>query len=1383
MSPQLFRKTLLGAAIAAIFSSAASAGAIITPQAQWTGATPDGLWSTPGNWISPPSTGADVWVTDTALSGSSITNVIYTDTGVGAFNSVLVDGASASNMTLNQATDNLSTGALTVGDGGTGTFNQINSTTNVSGNLILGNQAAGNGTYTITGNTAQTNVNFVSGGNGSNPNGALIVGNAGTGSFTQGTDTLTDPNNQVKVAGDLVLGHQSGSSGAYFLNSGTLTVGGQAAVGGLTGSNGTFTQTGGSLILTNSANQPIVNPDYASVPPGSGAFGGKLAIGGGISSSGGNDGGSGTYIMTGGLIDATANGIEIGPTGTGTMNQSGGTVNTTFLTEGFSGTGTYNLSGTGTISSYSESVGYAGTGTFNQSGGTHTIASDLRVGVQYSTNSPGNGTYNLSNGLLNSGNTFVGQGETGSIVVTDSGTVGDTSVHTVSGNLILGTLGLPDGVNPQPAGNGSYSITGSSSQLNVNFVPGGNGDNGAIPTPTPNPNGALIVGESGTGSFTQGVALGTDTPSVNIAGDLVLGHQGLAGNPNPAAQDSVGTYTINGGTLTVGGNIGVGTASTAVDGLGNPANVFTQNGGTVTITGAAYGNLDYVGVGTNDHTGGLFIGGGAGPNNDGGTGAYNLNGGILNAGYIEVGHAGNGTFNQTGGTVNTGGLSFANAFGFGTYNLSGTGVINAGSESMNFNGSSLFNQSGGTNSVSGTLDLGFYQGTATYNLSGGVLTTGGMIVGDGTAFNLGGTPTGFFNQTGGTHTVSGDLIVGNAYGSTGTYTLSGESNVTLDVSGTIVLGVTGYGEFDQSGGKVTAGELDLGRNGTTPDPTGIYRLTGTGSLQVNNEIIGELGHGAFYQGDGSGNTTHTVTGALTIGDGAGIYHDDINGTHYGDPGYLGSSLDSVPPGRSGSYTLTDGTLSTGSTVVGSQGYGTFNQNGGLHAVGGDLIIGQQYVPIERGCGDGSPGNPGCNVGGSATGIYTLNSGGTLTVGGNAVVGDAGNGTFNHFGGDATVSGNLILGNQSTGNGTYTLSGGSLSITGFTRVGDGSAAIGGTGTFNQSGGTHTTDQLFIGSGSGTGTYNLSGTGVLNSGVTYVGEGGTAQFTQSGTSLFTTNYLNVGIINGSNARYDHNGGTLTVNGNLGVGSSGGTGKGTFNQTGGSLTAGGLYVNTGGTFNYSGGSLSVGNVVNDGAFHVTETNVSYTGSFTNNGSYISDPAVSHFNDLTVGNSGYLVGGAGDQFVISGSFFNNSAQSSQWNTLQADLVFDTSGSHTLTLAGTDLGATQAAYANNFAWGDLSLGSGASLTLTGNSSGGNALYVELLDLAGGLGQLSQISSSGNIYYDANLSGNSYLGGLQYALNGGGFLTPVTVPVPPAVWLFGSALAGFTLFGRRKTKA
>src|SRR6202020_1500952 len=100
-----------------------------------------------------------------------------------------------------------------------------------TGNLILGNQSGGIGSYTITGDSAVTNVNFNTATNppvppsmtptpAETPNGALIVGNSGAGAFNQGTDSSTDPDNQVNVAGDLVLGHQNtaNSQGTYNLN-------------------------------------------------------------------------------------------------------------------------------------------------------------------------------------------------------------------------------------------------------------------------------------------------------------------------------------------------------------------------------------------------------------------------------------------------------------------------------------------------------------------------------------------------------------------------------------------------------------------------------------------------------------------------------------------------------------------------------------------------------------------------------------------------------------------------------------------------------------------------------------------------------------------------------------------------------------------------------------------------------------------------------------------------------------------------------------------------------------------------------------------------------------------------------------------------------------
>ena len=77
-----------------------------------------------------------------------------------------------------------------------------------------------------------------------------------------------------------------------------------------------------------------------------------------------------------------------------------------------------------------------------------------------------------------------------------------------------------------------------------------------------------------------------------------------------------------------------------------------------------------------------------------------------------------------------------------------------------------------------------------------------------------------------------------------------------------------------------------------------------------------------------------------------------------------------------------------------------------------------------------------------------------------------------------------------------------------------------------------------------------------------------------------------------------------------------------------------------------------------------------------------------------------------------------------------------------------------------------------------------LVGLGGGLQQLGSIQSDYNIYYDPTLAGNAYLGDKRYALNGTGFLTPATVPVPvpAAVWLFGSGLIGLIGVGRRKVR-
>ena len=280
-----------------------------------------------------------------------------------------------------------------VGDAGSGAFNNTGGTHNVTGNLILGNQATGVGTYTINGAASQTNVAFVPGGNGlanppgsnglardsnnvvtgnnPNANGALIVGEAGTGTVAQGLANLSDPGNAVTVAGDLVLGHQTGSQGTYTLNTGALTVGGKMVIGGASQNNNQFIQHGGSVAITGANGG---NPDYVGVGNSNGAN--SLLIGGG---GGDLDNGTGTYTMHGGTLTTSL--IDIGHSGVGTFTQHGGTVNASFaIWLGNCGgcntgnsSGTYNLSG-GTINAAGEQVGLFGHGLLNQSGGVNSTA-------------------------------------------------------------------------------------------------------------------------------------------------------------------------------------------------------------------------------------------------------------------------------------------------------------------------------------------------------------------------------------------------------------------------------------------------------------------------------------------------------------------------------------------------------------------------------------------------------------------------------------------------------------------------------------------------------------------------------------------------------------------------------------------------------------------------------------------------------------------------------------------------------------------------------------------------------------------------------------------------------------------------------------------------
>ena len=139
----------------------------------------------------------------------------------------------------------------------------------------------------------------------------------------------------------------------------------------------------------------------------------------------------------------------------------------------------------------------------------------------------------------------------------------------------------------------------------------------------------------------------------------------------------------------------------------------------------------------------------------------------------------------------------------------------------------------------------------------------------------------------------------------------------------------------------------------------------------------------------------------------------------------------------------------------------------------------------------------------SSGSYTM-TGGSLGVTGNTVVGSGAAGTFTQDNSAAdsyhSVGGSLILGAQAGGSGSYSLTDTgtgnavSLTVTGDTIVGDA-----GSGTFTQSGdaSVHTTTNLILGNQSGgSGTYNLKRRQPVRPQPSISGVTGTGSFTQSG-----------------------------------------------------------------------------------------------------------------------------------------------------------------------------------------------------------------------------------------------------------------------------------------------
>jgi T5SS/PEP-CTERM-associated repeat protein len=170
---------------------------------------------------------------------------------------------------------------------------------------------------------------------------------------------------------------------------------------------------------------------------------------------------------------------------------------------------------------------------------------------------------------------------------------------------------------------------------------------------------------------------------------------------------------------------------------------------------------------------------------------------------------------------------------------------------------------------------------------------------------------------------------------------------------------------------------------------------------------------------------------------------------------------------------------------------------------------------------------------NSSGKYNLSSTASLWVGGTEYFGYKGTGTFNQTGGSHTVANanGLYLGYYPGSSGTYTQNAGTNQITG-------SLYLGYLGATN-------------GLAAASGTYNLSDSGSLSvDGNEYIGSSGIGTFSQSGGTNKVSGHLYLSgspeqLLGGypaGSGTYDlHGTGSLEVKGDLNVGY---TGAGTFN-----------------------------------------------------------------------------------------------------------------------------------------------------------------------------------------------------------------------------------------------
>jgi T5SS/PEP-CTERM-associated repeat protein len=1050
-----------------------------------------------------------------------------------------------------------------------------------------------------------------------------------------------------------------------------------------------------------------------------------------------------------------------------------------------------NDNGTWTVEDVELNAGINSYGYFNVTGGSEFYSPYQPNSAYLSTDVGENEGSSGSISVSGEGSRFVSQGGMvvgdeggGGFAISDGGS-GYASNLSIGGGLDghfgSGTVTVDGGDSSLDAGSelsignfssGKMTVTNSAT-VSSNFISigGFEGSNGDLQINTDSnvECGTMTIGYGATGSVE--IASG-GTVTLDQGGFLDLGGS-LEGSQGD------GTLTIDGNTslLSVDGGIYVADHSTGEIDATNYAQI--NGGGDLNIGSNATGIMNVKSGSAVEIGGGLYMG----PNANG-NGTLNIDGA---GSYVDIagnmviggGATGAGTIDVTNGgrfTVDGTGYNYLGDYGSGELYISGGSTVVMGStyvaNATGGDGYISVDGSGSKLTVDGFLSIG------TWNTGEMDITNGAQVVANSVYIgDVGGMGTGtvivdgagsLLNQSDN----SGNIIVGNATGTTGTLTVRNQATVTGNIlfigensgaTGTVT--VDGDGTTMTFGNFITVGDTGVGNMGITNKAvvTSVYGFIGGG-----------FGSDGILTVNGAGSEWHvsslfsigTFFGTATVNVQNGGLMTSDDAIHFGE--YEGSNGVATIDGSGSAFNCTnamivglvsDGTLTiqnqatstSGSLMLGESG----GSNGTVNIIGGSTTVEPLASIGGGGSASASMTTGATTIGESGTGILSITAGGLLTSDGPGIIGDAftagesggsdsigiGTATISDPGSAWNLSANpLTIGNAGSGkliieNGATVNSGigsiasaagstGSVIVTGsgsIWNVGstDLTIAAAGTGSLsiNTGGAVTHVNNAIVGSGSGSsGSVIVAGPGTswaLADNLT-IGESGHGVMSISGTA--TVNDVNgvIGDQSGGIGRMtiDGTGGasTWTNSGDLTVGNSG---TGTL-----TVQNGGKAKSNNGILAYDLNSTGMATITNSGSSWAVTGEIvvgrggSGTLDITSKGKVTDNEA--HIGLGALANGMVLIDGSGSQWLNDGP-----------------LTIGENGTGTLTAQnGGGLNSTNAVVA-------LNPGSSGTALITGSGSlwhvGGSLSVGGSATAAGGIGSVT-VNKSGTLTIDGTLT-------------------------------------------------